>query len=206
MAARNKRASQVHAGDVENTPRETPRTRHARSVYRRFPFVRTELRAVQSVYALQVLVISSSLSSAFQSHRVFTLPHASACIFRTSLSRAQILVTTRIVPQWKWWKKKEETKRKKAAKTNKISWVYFTSIIGFLSLFFFFSGELTKFNMFPKGETLHCLKVSNFLVCAVSLLYCINLSECRLAYYLCSSSKRRVIIITLSGIVAHFAG
>ena len=29
------------------------------------------------------------------------------------------------------------------------------------------SGELTKFNMFPKGETLHCLKVSNFVVCAV---------------------------------------
>lgn len=23
------------------------------------------------------------------------------------------------------------------------------------------SGELTKFHMFPKGETLHCLKVSN---------------------------------------------
>lgn len=38
-------------------------------------------------------------------------------------------------------------------------------MIGFLSLFF--SGELTKFNMFPKGETLHCLKVSNFVVCAV---------------------------------------
>ena len=26
------------------------------------------------------------------------------------------------------------------------------------------SGELTKFHMFPKGETLHCLKVSNFAV------------------------------------------
>lgn len=29
------------------------------------------------------------------------------------------------------------------------------------------SGELTKFHMFPKGETLHCLKVSNFAVCAI---------------------------------------
>ena len=76
----------------------------------------------------------------------------------------------------------------------------------FLVFIFFFSGELTKFNMFPKGETLHCLKVSNFVVCAVSLLYCINQSECRFAYNLCSSSKRRVIIITLSGIVAHFVG
>ena len=50
--------------DAENAPRETRTTRHARRVYRHFPFVRTELRAVQSDYALQGLVISSPLSSA----------------------------------------------------------------------------------------------------------------------------------------------
>ena len=28
-------------------------------------------------------------------------------------------------------------------------------------VFIVMSGELAKFHMFPKGETLHCLKVSN---------------------------------------------